>query len=139
MASTIQNAFTGLHRLIYRASGGRIGGRMVGLGVLLLTTTGSKSGQPRTTPLGYVRDGDAFVIIASNGGADRHPAWYFNLQKQPRAQIQVLGETFEVNTETLRDAERERVWSLVLRDASIYGGYEKKTSRAIPRVRLTRA
>ncbi len=73
-----------------------------------------------------MRDGDAFVIIASNGGADRHPAWYFNLQKQPRAQIQVLGETFEVNTETLRDA-------------SIYGGYEKKTSRTIPRVRLTRA
>ena len=139
MASTIQNAFTGLHRLIYRASGGRIGGRMVGLGVLLLTTTGSKSGQPRTTPLGYVRDGEAYVIIASNGGADRHPAWYFNLQQQPRAQIQLLGETFEVNTEMLHDAERERVWSLVLRDASIYGGYEKKTSRAIPLVRLTRA
>lgn len=139
MASAIQNAFTGLHALLFRVSGGRVGGRMVGLDVLLLTTTGSKTGQPRTTPLGYLHDGDTYVIIASNGGSDRHPAWYFNLQKHPHATIRTRGETFEVIAETLQGADRDRVWALVLRDASIYGGYKQKTSREIPLVRLTRA
>ena len=135
MANPIQNVITSLHALVYRASSGRIGARMVGLGVLLLTTTGSKSGQPRTTPLGYVRDAEAYVLVASNGGSDRHPAWYFNLQKHPRARIQVGGETFEVSAETLHGSERERVWASVLEQGP---GYAKRTAREIPLVRLTR-
>ncbi len=139
MANPIQNVLTGLHRLLYRASGGRVGSRIAGLDVLLLTTTGSKSGQPRTTPLGFLRDGDAYVIVASNGGSDRHPAWYFNLRNDPRARLEIGGETFEVTAETMQGAERARVWSRVVQAGPGYAGYERRTSREIPLVRLTRS
>ena len=137
MANMLQNALTSMHSMIYRASGGRIGGQIIGLGVLLLTTTGSKSGEPRTTPLGYIRDGEAYVIVASNGGSDRHPAWYFNLRRQPHARIQVRDETLEVTATTMEGTERERVWARVVQDGPGYAGYEKRTSRPIPLVRLT--
>src|SRR5260370_40676997 len=78
-------AISGVHRVLYRASGGRIGGRIWGLSILLLTTTGRKSGRPRTTPLCFLPDGDSLVVVASNGGMDWRPAWSLNLLAQPRA------------------------------------------------------
>ena len=78
-----------LHSSIYRASDGHVWGKMFGAPVLLLSTTGRKSGQRRTTPLVYTMDGDDFVLIASNGGAPKHPAWYLNLMANPDATVEV--------------------------------------------------
>jgi len=81
--------FGNLHRTIYRLTNGRVGARLAGRPMLLLTTTGRKSGEPRTTPLSYLRDGDDCIIVASNNGADRHPAWWLNLESSPKGQVKV--------------------------------------------------
>jgi len=135
----LRNAVTSLHAAIYRLTGGRIGARMAGLDVLLLTTTGSRTGQPRTTPLGYLRDGDAYVIVASNGGADRHPAWYFNLVKRPHAHIRVGDRAIDVRADTLQGSDRERVWSRVVEAGPGYANYQRRAKREIPLVRLVPA
>src|SRR5689334_15213796 len=83
--------------------------------VLLLTTIGAKSGQPRTTPLGYSRDGDWFIVIASAGGAPTHPAWYFNLVAHPVVRVEVDSETFSACATVAEGAERERLYALVAR------------------------
>ncbi len=96
----------------------------------------TKSGRPWTTPLTYTRDGDYLVVIASNGGSDRHPAWYLNLKADPRATIQAGHERLSVRAETAGPGQRERLWSLM---AAIYPGYEsyrKGTKREIPVVVL---
>lgn len=128
--------FTGAHKFWYRLTGGAIGGRVGKTRFLLLTTTGRKSGRPWTTPLTYTRDGDDLVLIASNGGADRHPAWYLNLSADPRATVQAGRERLTVRAETAAPGQRERLWSLM---AAIYPGYEayrKRTKREIPVVVL---
>src|SRR5438876_9485161 len=85
---------------LYRTTGGRIVGKVQGLPVLLLTTTGRTSGKPRTVPLGYLRDGSTYVIIASYGGLPRHPAWFLNLQSHPEATIQAKHLQVQVKAET---------------------------------------
>lgn len=128
--------FTGFHSWMYRATGGRFGSQMRGFNVLLLTTVGRKTGKRRTLPLGYIRDSERYVVIASNGGLDRHPAWYFNLQHNPNVMIQVREQELAVQATTARGDERRRLWAQLLAEAPGYGDYQTRTSREIPLVIL---
>jgi deazaflavin-dependent oxidoreductase (nitroreductase family) len=129
-----------VHVALYRASGGRLGGRFRGNApVLLLTTTGRKSGKRRTTPLLSVEDGGRFVTIASAGGAPRHPAWYLNLLADPAATIQLGRRTIAVRARTASPDERARLWALATELYPPYDAYQAKTSREIPVVILTPA
>jgi deazaflavin-dependent oxidoreductase (nitroreductase family) len=135
---TIARGFLRTAVWLYQRSGGRIGGTLFGAPVLLLTTTGRKSGRSWTVPLMYQTDGDRWVIIASNGGSTRHPAWWLNLRSQPDASVQIGRETYPVTaTETAGD-ERERLWRLMADVYKGYDGYARKTTRAIPVVVLSR-
>jgi deazaflavin-dependent oxidoreductase (nitroreductase family) len=131
--------FSRIHVFLYRVSGGRIGGRFKAAPVLLLTTTGRKSGKRRTTPLLYAEDAGRYVIVASVGGAPKHPAWYLNLGGDPEATIQVGGRTLGVRAETASPEERARLWALVTQMYAPYDDYQAKTSREIPVVVLTPA
>jgi deazaflavin-dependent oxidoreductase (nitroreductase family) len=126
-----------LHVLLYRASGGRIGGRLKAAPVLLLTTKGRKTGKRRTTPLLYGEDAGRYVVVASVGGAPRHPAWYLNLSGDPEATIQVGGRTLGVHATTASPDERAPLWTLMTRMYPGYDDYQAKTSREIPVVVLT--
>jgi deazaflavin-dependent oxidoreductase (nitroreductase family) len=131
--------FSRLHVFLYRASGGRIGGRLKAAPVLLLTTTGRKTGKRRTTPLLYAEDAGRYVIIASVGGAPKHPAWYLNLSGDANATIQVGSRKLEVHADTAPPDERARLWTLMTRLYPGYDDYQAKTSREIPVVTLTPA
>ena len=121
---------------LYRTSGGRIGGRMFGAPILLITTTGRRSGRPWTNPVMYQRDGDGYVVIASNGGSPRHPAWWLNLRSRPDATIQVGREVVRVTAVRASGAERERLLALMTNAYKGFADYEVKTTRKIPVVRL---
>jgi F420H(2)-dependent quinone reductase len=126
----------GVHRRVYRLSGGRVGGRIGRLPVLLLTTIGRKSGRPRTQPLAYTQAGDGYAVIASKGGAAQHPLWYLNLRANPLAEVTVGRETWRVRARDAQGEERERLWRAL---ADLYPGYERyaqKTRRLIPVVVL---
>ena len=129
--------FSRLHVFLYRASGGRIGGRFKAAPVLLLTTTGRKSGKRRTTPLLYAEDAGRYVVVASVGGAPKHPAWYLNLRTDGTATIQVGGRTLAVHAETATPDERARLWTVMTRIYAPYDDYQAKTTREIPIVILT--
>ena len=125
-----------MHKRVYRVTGGKIGGRIGKLPVLLLTTIGRKSGQPRTQPLAYTRAGDGYAVIASKGGAPQHPLWYLNLRANPLAEVTVGRETRKVRARDADGEERERLWRAL---ADLYPGYDRyaqKTSRRIPVVVL---
>jgi deazaflavin-dependent oxidoreductase (nitroreductase family) len=121
---------------LYRRTGGRIGGRFRGAPCLLLTVTGRKSGQPRTAPLFYGRDGDDYVIIASKGGMPKPPVWWLNLRSNPDAEIEVGAERHRVTAEEVQGEDRDRLWRLMAAIYPSYDSYQKKTSRVIPVVRL---
>ena len=125
-----------IHGAVYRATGGKVGGRMGKAPVLLLTTTGRKTGKPRTTPLLYARAGDGYIVIASKGGADHDPLWYRNLQATPRADVQVGRRKQAVQARTAEGEERERSWRALTDLYPGYDGYQEKTSRTIPVVLL---
>src|SRR2546425_13064264 len=116
---------------LYRRSGGRIGGKLFGAPVLLLTSTGRRSGRPWTNPLLYQPDGDRFVIIASNNGSDKHPAWWLNLRSNPEAAIQIGTESIPVTAARMSGAERDRLWGLMVKAYGGYANYETKTTRKI--------
>jgi deazaflavin-dependent oxidoreductase (nitroreductase family) len=120
-----------LHRFLYRASGGRIGGRLWGLRVVLLTTTGRRTGKRRTVPLCSLRDGDDVVVIASFGGLDRPPAWLLNLEANPVAQLEDGRERRAVVARTASPDERARLWAKVTATAPGYLDYERRTDREI--------
>ena len=128
-----------LHTSIYRFTGGRVGASAGHLTHLLLTTTGRTSGAARTVPLTYMADGERFVLVASNGGGDRHPAWWLNLRDQPRATAQVRDDAFTVLAHEARGDERARIWPAIKRWNPFYAQYEQMTDRVIPVVVLTRA
>lgn len=136
MLRTIQRAVTATHAALYRATDGRLFGRFLRTRFLLLNTIGRTSGNERTTPLNYVQDGDAFVIIASNGGASRHPDWYLNLQAHPHATVEVDRRRIDVVAETVRGDERQRLWRTALASWRYYDSYQRRTDREIPVVRL---
>jgi len=127
---------TALHRFVYRTSGGWIGGWLPGQRFLLLTTVGRRSGQTRVMPLLYVRDGDRFVVVGSNGGDDRPPAWWLNLQAQPAAQVQAGRERQRVSARQARGAELDRLWARLEASYRYYADYRRRTSREIPVVVL---
>ncbi len=127
--------FTGVHEFWYRMTGGLVGG-WAGAPMLLLTTTGRKSGAARTTPLLFLRDNDNLVVIASYGGADRHPDWWLNLRNHPDAEAQVFAERRLVRAEEVTGDERARLWERIARSYPIYRFYETRTSRQIPVVVL---
>jgi deazaflavin-dependent oxidoreductase (nitroreductase family) len=123
----------------YRATGGEEGHDWQGTKTLLLTTTGHKSGEERTTPLIYGRHGDDYLVVASNGGSDAPPAWYRNLQADPDAEIQVMDDRFKVRTRDATPDEKPEVWSTMTDQWPAYDDYQKKTDREIPVVVLERA
>lgn len=133
----LKNNLSKLHRPIYQATAGRIGGRAFGIPTLLLTTTGRKSGQARTWPLLYFRNRGRYVIIASNWGQHRHPAWIHNLRADPHATIEIGGEQIDVVAEEVTGEERERLWHGAARAFPAYEQYRSRTSREIPVVVLT--
>jgi deazaflavin-dependent oxidoreductase (nitroreductase family) len=124
----------------YRETAGDVGHVWKeGSTVLLLTTTGRKTGEKHTTPLIYARDGDNYVIVASKGGAPAHPGWYRNLAKDPEVEVQVLGEVFPARARTAEGEERERLWRKANEVWPHYEEYQRKTDREIPVVVLERA
>jgi deazaflavin-dependent oxidoreductase (nitroreductase family) len=129
----------GVHRRVYRLTGGRIGGRIANMPVLLLTTTGRKSGRARTQPLAYTRAGEGYAVIASKGGAAHHPLWYLNLRANPLAEVTVGRETQRMRAREAEGDERERLWRQLADCYSGYDKYARKTSRRIPVVVLERA
>jgi F420H(2)-dependent quinone reductase len=130
-------ALSRLHGRVYRASGGRLLGRLAGMPVLLLTTIGRGSGEPRTAALTYFRDGADLVVIGSFGGSDLPPAWWLNLQRDPRASVLIGGTTSKVTARAATAEEHDRLWPLVTTTHPGYARYQERTARLIPIVMLT--
>ena len=127
-----------IHQWLYRRTGGRIGGNM-GAPVLLLTTTGRKSGQLRTTPLFYLVDGNQWAVVASNAGSDKDPAWWLNLQSQPEAKVQIVNKTYSVRGRQATKEECAELWPHLVALFSGYADYQAQTTRQIPVVVLEKA
>lgn len=130
--------FWRIHPKLYHWTGGRIGGSIGPMSVLLLTTTGRKSGAPRTNALTYLPHGDDFVVIASVLGEPRHPAWWLNLAARPEATVEVGRERHVVRAREAEGAERETIWNAVVAKVPDYEEYRRRTSRRIPVVVLER-
>jgi deazaflavin-dependent oxidoreductase (nitroreductase family) len=127
-----QRAVTKLHSFVYRATNGRVGGRIAGGPILLLTTIGRKSGKEHTVPLLYVKDGGDMVVVGSNGGTATPPAWWLNLTAQPEATVEVGARKVRVRAEEAGPEEKARLWPKLV---AVYGGYEdyrRRTDREIP-------
>ncbi len=122
----------------FRANGGVVGGNFEGATLVLLTTTGAKSGKRTTSPTMYMKDGDRYIIIASNGGGDRHPAWYHNLLATPQATAEIGTETFEVKASVIEGEERDELYARVVEIAPAFAQYETMTTRRIPVLALHR-
>jgi deazaflavin-dependent oxidoreductase (nitroreductase family) len=127
---------SGAHAGVYRATGGKLFGRMGKSPILLLNTVGRKSGRKRTSPLLYVMDGEDFVIIASKGGAPTHPAWYLNLRADPEATVEVGDREVRVRAEETDSEEKARLWQKMVEMYPTYDDYQKKTEREIPLLKL---
>jgi len=123
----------------FRANGGKVGGPFEGADLLLLTTTGAKSGQRHTSPLAYQRVDGKLLIIGSYRGADIHPAWVHNLRANPQAHIEIGTESYDVVARELPPEERDPVWAKIVTIAPGFGDYQANTRRVIPLVELTRA
>ena len=130
-------AMSRTHGSVYRASGGRLLGRLAGMPVLLLTTTGRRSGTPRTATLTYFRNGADLVVIGSFGGSDVPPAWWLNLQRDPQASVLIGGTTLKVTARAATAEEHHRLWPLVTTTHPGYARYKERTARLIPVVMLT--
>jgi deazaflavin-dependent oxidoreductase (nitroreductase family) len=128
----LQRLVTTFHTLVYRLSGGKIGGTVLGCPVLLLTTIGRRTGLPRTAPLLYLPDGQNVVLVASNGGTDKHPTWWLNLESHPRALVEIGGRRVLMRAEEAGPAERARLWPLVVAMYRGYEQYQARTPRQIP-------
>ena len=125
-----------IHTASYRLTGGMIGRRLVDNDMLLLTTTGRTTGRGHTVPLLYLRDGEAYIVVASFGGRPDHPEWYRNLVADPAAEVQVNGTTTGVRAITIGGQDRETWWRRAVEAWGDYEVYQSRTSREIPVVRL---
>ncbi len=121
---------------IYRASGGKIMGKLGGAPVLLLTTTGRKTGAQRTTPLLYLAEGDTFAVVASAGGSATDPAWWRNLTSNPVATVEVGRRKLQMRAEEADAETRARLWPQLVAGYAGFAGYQKATTRPIPVVVL---
>jgi deazaflavin-dependent oxidoreductase (nitroreductase family) len=138
--SGAENLFGDEHVKRYRETGGEEGHIWKkGSKILLLTTKGRKSGEPRTTPLIYENADGNYVIVASKGGTPENPGWYENLSKEPQVELQVMDEVFPARARTAEGEERERLWTLAAQQWPDYDEYQKKTDREIPVVVLERS
>jgi F420H(2)-dependent quinone reductase len=129
-----------IHEQLYKRTDGRIGHRMIGVPTLLLRTTGRRSGATRTNGLVYARDGDAYLVVASNGGADRPPAWLHNLKANPDVEIQVCRERRKGTARVVEpsDSDFARLWTIVNENnRDRYSAYQKQTTRPIPVIAVT--
>jgi F420H(2)-dependent quinone reductase len=117
----------------YKVSGGRVGGTFLqGAPVALLTTIGRKSGEPRVSPLLFLRDGDRIVLVASQGGRANNPMWYLNLKANPQVTVQVKKEVLKLTARDATDAEREHYWPKLVEMYSSFDDYQSWTDRVIP-------
>ena len=132
----IVELFWRVHPALYRWSGGRIGGKLMNLPVLLLTSTGRRSRQPRERALMYLPKGDAYVVIASYLGEPRHPAWWLNLTAEPKASVQIGGKHVAVVAREAEGDEREALWREIVERQADYTEYQTRTERRIPVVVL---
>jgi deazaflavin-dependent oxidoreductase (nitroreductase family) len=130
--------FTRAHCVLYRGTRGLVGGNLMGIQMLLLTTRGRKTGLKRTLPLAYVEYKGDYIIVASNGGADTSPAWWLNLQAAATAKVQVGGETFEVSWAEAPEKERMEYWRKLQAAIPAYRVYRVRTEREIPIILLQR-
>lgn len=128
-----------LHVLLYRASGGRLLTRLAGMPVVLLTTTGRRSGRPRTVPLTTIPHRDDLLLVGSFGGSDRPPGWLVNLRAHPQATIRLGGARWDVTARVATPGERDRLWPIVTGTNPGYARYQARTRRTIPVVLLTAA
>ncbi|MCB0875840.1 MAG: nitroreductase family deazaflavin-dependent oxidoreductase [Solirubrobacterales bacterium] len=138
MAAEDDELFGSEHVRVYRETDGERGYEWRGTTILLLTTTGRRSGERRTTPLIHRTDGDRYVVVASKGGSPEHPDWFENLTADPDVEIQVKGERFAVEPSIAVGEERERLWELMAEVWPDYDDYAARTEREIPVVILTR-
>lgn len=126
------------HVRTYRETKGERGYIWNGAPILLLTTKGRKSGEERINPLIFVQDGDNVAVVASKGGAPEHPAWYLNLEAEPKVKVQIKGDVFDAVARTAVGAERERLWPKAVKTWPQYADYQSLTERKIPIVVLER-
>jgi F420H(2)-dependent quinone reductase len=143
MAGAIRNSkplrlamkyFARAHIWAYRRTNGRVGARLLWFPAALVTTTGRKTGQPRTTPTLYLGDGDRVVLPASFGGRDADPGWYRNLKSNPEVHVQIRGEHLDLMARDATDDERKRYWPKLIRMYPPYRGYRAAADRKIPLV-----
>ena len=125
-----------IHTFLYRLSGGRFTYSLLGRGMLLLTTTGRKTGRPYTTPLQYYKDDSGIIIVGSNAANERHADWWLNLLANPEAEVQIKRKTRRVRAEEIVGEERDRLWPRLVQWYPSYGKYQQRTDRRIPVVRL---
>ncbi len=137
---TQQNVNDWNHQVIeeFRANGGKTSGMFANMNLLLLTTTGAKSGQRRVNPLGYLAEGDSMYIFASKAGAPTNPDWYHNLLAHPDVTVEVGTEKFAVTATVVQGAERDRIYAKQAALAPNFAEYQTKTDRPIPVVELKR-
>ena len=122
----------------FRANGGKVSGPFKHTPLLLLTTTGAKSGERRITPMGYIPDGDCLIVIASNGGAPTRPDWYHNLVAHPEITVEVGTETFDAIAVVTEDSERDRLWIRAVEWDPFLAEHQAKTTRQFPVIALSR-
>ncbi len=136
MNKTLMHTIGVIHRGLYRLTNGSIGAKLGGRPMVLLTTTGRKSGKQRTIPLQYMMDGENIIVVASNGGNVNQPAWWHNIKANADVTVQVGKKTMRARAETANDEERARLWPILVEYYPGYQGYEDETERTVPVVIL---
>ncbi len=138
IGSAVVKAMSYANTWVYRATGGKIGGTFLrGAPVLLLTTIGRRSGQLRTAPLLYLRDGERIVLVASKGGMSHHPSWYLNLLDNPDVEVEIGREKLAMRARRASDEEKAALWPKLVAMYPDYDDYQARTTRNIPVVLLT--
>ena len=122
----------------FRRNAGRVGGDFADIPLLLLTTIGARSGERRTWPVTYLRDGDRWLVAAANGGRPTHPGWYHNLQVDPQVTVEVGAETFDATASVVTDAERQPLWERLAAARPVLARLQSATARPMPVVVLRR-
>jgi deazaflavin-dependent oxidoreductase (nitroreductase family) len=136
MRKTIMRVASAINVRVYRLSGGKLLGRFrSGAPVCLLTTKGRKSGQPRTVPLLYLKEGDDLIVVASQGGAPQHPAWYVNLEAEPLAEVEIGRRRVPIKAHRVAEHERTELWPRLVKLYPPYEEYQRRTTRTIPVIR----
>ena len=138
IGSVVVKVMSALNVIAYRMTGGRIGGTFLrGAPVCLVTVIGKKSGEPHTIPLLYLRDGDDVVVVASKGGMSKHPVWYWNLVTNPRCEVEMDGLHRSMVARRVSADEKAALWPRLCEMYPDYAGYQARTTRDIPVLRLS--